>query len=196
VTLRHARGLRKVLFAFVAAWLAGCASHVDLGMGAPPAPGPALALTAPLRFTAADRDIALDMAAKGLYEVEVSRLAASRAQNPAVRNFAQTMVMHHSRLNGELSTLMSARGVAPPHTLADDKAAKLQRLGSLPPSEAFDNGYIRVVGIEDHQEAIAALEKARAQVSDSELRVWIERTLLTLRGHLLEAQTIAGALAG
>jgi putative membrane protein len=91
---------------------------------------------------------------------------------------------------------MNARGMATPHTLSDDRAAKLQRLGSLPPSDAFDVGYIRVVGIEDHQEAIAAFEKARTEVGDAELRAWIERTLPTLRNHLSEAQSIAGTLAG
>jgi putative membrane protein len=175
--------------------LASCASHVDLGMGAPPAPV-AMPGPAPVRLAPAERDFALQAASKGLYEVEVSRLAASRAQNPAVRNFAQAMVVHYTQSNSELVALMNARGIATPHTLTDDKSAKLQRLGALPPSEAFDNGYIRVVGIEEHQEAIATLEKARGEVNDPELRAWIERNLPVLRNQLLAAQTIAGTLAG
>jgi putative membrane protein len=175
--------------------LVACASSVDLGMGASPAP-PVVPRTASARLTPAERDFAMQAAAKGLYAVEVSRLAASRAVNPAVRKFAQTLVVHHTQSNGELVALMNARGIAPPHTLAADKSAKLQRLASLPPSEAFDNGYIRVVGIEDHEEAIAIYERARAEARDPELRVWIERALPILRSDLSAAQGIAGTLAG
>lgn len=193
---RHLPGLLKFFSAWVlASCLAACTS-VDMGMGASPAPAVAPARSAPLRLTPAERDFAAQAMAKGLYDVEVSRLAAARAVNPSVRNFAQAMVVHYTQSNGELVALMNARGVAPPHILADDKAAKLQRLAALPPSEAFDNGYIRVVGIEERQETIAAFEKARAEASDSELRTWIERGLLTLRRHLSAAQEIAGSLAG
>jgi putative membrane protein len=196
VTARYAQRLLKAFSALVAiAGLAACASHVDLGMGAPPASS-AVPRAAPQRLTPAERDFAVQAAGKGMYEVEVSRLAASKALNSSVRSYAQAMVAHHTQLNNELLALMNARGMATPHTLSDDRAAKLQRLGSLPPSDAFDVGYIRVVGIEDHQEAIAAFEKARTEVGDAELRAWIERTLPTLRKHLSEAQSIAGTLAG
>ncbi|AMO24463.1 hypothetical protein UC35_18505 [Ramlibacter tataouinensis] len=154
------------------------------------------AISAPLRFTTAERDFAVQVVSKGLYEIEVSRLAAVRAMNASVRAYAQSMAAHHTQLNSELVALMDARGVVPPHNLPDDKAAKLQRLASLPSSEAFDLAYIRVVGVEDHQEVIAAFEKARGEVRDPELRAWMERTLPMLRGHLSQAQTIAGQLAG
>lgn len=174
--------------------LAGCTSTpATTGMGASRAPH-AVIIGPPL--TAAERDFATKAAAKGMYEVEVSRLAMERATSPSVRSYAQTMVQQHTQANNELVALMSARGVTPPQGLPADRANKLHRLAALPPSDAFDNGYMRVVGIEDHQSSISQFEKARRDVKDRELRLWIERSLSMMRAHLKSAQGIAASLAG
>lgn len=181
--------------AVVAGALAGCGSITgpDMRMGASSAPS-AKVTAAPL--TAVERDFLTKVAAKGMYEVEVSKLAADKALSPEVRDFARTMVMHHTQMNNEVIALMSARGVAPPKGLAADKATKLHRLASLPRSDAFDNGYIRVVGVEDHRSAIAMFEKARRDVRDRDLRAYIDRTLATLRMHLQMAQGVVAGLSG
>jgi putative membrane protein len=174
---------------------AGCASSIDLrtGMGAG-ADTPAVQATAPL--SAAEREFAIRIAAQGFYEIEVSRLAAQRAVNTGVRAYAQMLVNHHTQANNELIALMSAKGVAPPKGLAADKTEKLHRLAGLPPSAGFDNGYVRVVGIEDHRTNIAIFERARRETKDRDLLAWIDRTLLALRSHLSAAQSLAGTLDG
>jgi putative membrane protein len=174
---------------------AGCGTSVDLrsGMGAGPDPSYASA-TAPL--SAAERDFAIRVATQGFYEVEVSRLATERAVNLDVRAYAQMMFKHSTQANNELVALLSAKGVAPPKGLAADKKDKLYRLASLPPSAAFDNGYVRVVGIEDHRTNIAIFERARRETKDRDLLAWIDRSLLAMRSHLVAAQSLAGTLDG
>jgi putative membrane protein len=175
--------------------LAGCSSVTlppDMRMGA----GPARAVVAMTPFTAVERDFVTRVAAKNVYEIEVSRLAADKGLGPAVRDFAQTMVSHHTQMNNELLDLMSAHGVPPPRSLAADKATKLHKLAALPRSDAFDSGYMRVVGIEDHRAAIAMFERARTQVRDRDLRSFIERGLTTMRAHLAMAQSVVAGMAG
>jgi putative membrane protein len=187
--------------ALLVALLSGCSTMGIPGMGGmggmgmgPAAPAPA-ATVAPT-LTAVERDFVTQAAAKGMYEVEVSKLAAQRATHEGVRAYARMMVDHHTRANSELIALMSARGVAPPQGLAADRATKLHRLASLPRSAAFDQGYVRVVGIEDHQTSIALYERARRMAADRELRAWIDRSLATLRAHLSAAQTLSSAIEG
>lgn len=158
--------------------------------------GPATPAVVAARLTPAERDFAIREAAKGMYEVEVSKLAVDRAIDAGVRSFAQKMVREHTQANNELVALMSSRGVAPPKGLAADKATKLHRLASLPRSPAFDHGYVRVVGIEDHRANIALYERVLRETRDRELRSWIERTLSTLRAHLSAAQNLSATLAG
>lgn len=187
------RALWSACFAVVSA-LGGCANvpGLNMGMGAAPAPTVTVAST---RLSSAEREFAIRAAAQGIYEVEVSRLAAERAVSTGVRSYAQMMVSHHSEANNELISLMSAKGIAPPKGLAADKKAKLHRLASLPRSDAFDNGYVRVVGIEDHRANIAVFERARRETRDRDLLAWIDKSLFTLRNHLAAAQSLAGALA-
>lgn len=179
----------------VAALTSGCETLPGMrtGMGAGPA---SRAVVAPTRLSAAEREFAIKAATQGFYEVEVSRLAAERAVNSGVRAYAQMMVNHHTQANNELITLMSVKGVAPPKGLAADKKTKLHRLASLPPSAAFDSGYVRVVGIEDHRTNIAVFERAKRETRDRDLLAWIDRTLFTLRNHLAAAQSLAGTLEG
>jgi putative membrane protein len=174
--------------------LAACSSLTgpDMRMGAAPSrpavPG------AP--FTAVEREFVTSVATRTVYEIEVSRLAAERALSPAVRAYAQRLAQDDALMNDGLVALMSAHGVAPPKGLPADKATKLHRLAALPRSDAFDNGYIRVVGIEDRRKAIAMFEKARRDVRDRDLRAWIDRSLTVMRTHLANAQGVAASLAG
>jgi putative membrane protein len=175
-----------------AALVSGCAgvSHI---MGA----GPERAVVAkPIPVTPAERVFMTKAAAKTMYELEVSRLAADRAIDPRVRTYAQSMVVRQTQFTNELVALMSARGVAPPKGLSPEKATKLHKLASLKPSPAFDQGYVRVVGIEDHEANIAMLEQGRRVATDAELKAWIDRTLPALRRQLSVAQNLAGSLTG
>jgi putative membrane protein len=179
----------------VAALAAGCASLPGMRTGMGAGPG-TMAVVASTRLSAAEREFAIKAAAQGFYEVEVSRLAAERAVNSGVRSYAQLMVNHHTQANNELVALMSAKGVAPPKGLAADKKTKLHKLAALPASAAFDHGYVRVVGIEDHRTNIAVFERAKRETKDRDLLAWIDRTLFTLRNHLAAAQSLASTLEG
>ena len=192
---RAASTLAGCLLAAIAVLSAGCSSLPGgrTGMGSPAAP---LAPSVAARLTPAERDFVTKAAAKGMYEVEVSRLAAERAVNPDVRSYAQRMVSHHTRANNDLIALMSAKGVAPPKGLAADRATKLHRLASLPASAAFDHGYVRVVGVEDHRATIALFERARRDIKDRELKAWVDKMLAAMRGHLITAENLSASLAG
>lgn len=187
------RGTVVALLCAATLLAAGCSTLHPPGMGMGP---PAKPVVDAVGLTAAERQFMTGAAAKGMYEIEVSRLAAQRAINPSVRAYAQTMVSHRARAHRELAALMSARGIAPPKGLAADKATKLHRLASLPPSAAFDHGYVRVVGVEDHVATIAQFERARREVKDRELQAWIDRNLATLRSHLSAARNLSATLAG
>ncbi|HSH90308.1 MAG TPA: DUF4142 domain-containing protein [Ramlibacter sp.] len=187
--MNGARQFLALGVAAAAALVAGCSSvHLP-----PVASRPATVVVAPLAES--ERAFLTRVAAKSMYEVEVSRLAATRATDPRVRAYAQMLVSRHEQANGELIALMSAKGVPPPAGLTAKNATKLHRLASLPASPEFDKGYVRVVGIEDHAAIISQFEKVRATARDRDLKAWIDRTLPMLRSQLAVAQTLASTIA-
>ncbi|MEO5671119.1 MAG: DUF4142 domain-containing protein [Ramlibacter sp.] len=189
-------GLRFAMMpalATAAALSTGCAT-IDNIAGA--RPRPVAVVVAPARLNPAEQAFVAAAMARNAYEIEVSRLASERATNPRVRTYAQQLVNTQSSANNELTRIMSARGIAPAKGLTADKASKLRRLASLPRSAAFDEGYVRVVGIEDHTANIALFEKARREAADRDLLAWIDRSLDAMRRQLGVAQSLAGMIAG
>jgi putative membrane protein len=184
---------RILVLAALAGALAGCSvlTQPDMRMGA--APAHVVASATP--FTTVERDFVTKVAARTVYEIEVSRLATDRAVSPSVRDYARRLAQDDTLMNDELVILMAAHGVAPPKGLSADKSTKLHRLAAVPRGDAFDNGYIRVVGVEDRRKAIAMYERARRDVRDRDLRAWIDRSLTIMRVHLSNAQGIAASLA-
>ncbi|MBE7940821.1 MULTISPECIES: DUF4142 domain-containing protein [Ramlibacter] len=170
--------------------VAGCAS---VGPASPSAPA-VVAPTSPL--TLSEKAFVARAINKTLYQLEVSRLAAQRATDARVRAYAEGMVGRQTRFTDELVRLMSAKGVPPPKGLGSDNESKLHKLAALPPSAAFDQGYVRVIGIEDHQANISMLEQGRRIAVDRELRAFIDRNLPILRRELGVAQELASSLTG
>lgn len=176
--------------------LAGCASdrHAGMshgtGMGAAPS-----ATVSGARLAAADMEFAMTAAGTDMYEIQASQLAMQRGSAPAVRNYAQMLVNHHTMSSNELKGILSAKGMAPPPALPADKQAKIARLQSLQ-GAAFDREYIRVTGVQDHQAAIGVFENASRTLADADLRRFAAKTLPVLQQHLRSAQEIAGGMAG
>jgi putative membrane protein len=140
-------------------------------------------------LSAVERNFIHEAAATGLYEVEGGQMAAGRASQPAVRAFGTMLVMQHRAAHGELQSVARASGITLPINVEADKRSKLDRLAQLS-GPAFDREFVRVVGIADHEVAVARFTAAGRDVRDPSLRAWIEKTLPTLQRHLQEARQL------
>lgn len=191
----HGGSSRAALaLALATALAAGCAPHVPLQ--APAQPAVVVAPPAPALPTAQERELLARLAESGLYDIEVSRLAAARATNPRVRAYAQALASNRLQSWQQLAGLMRMRGMPVPTSLAGAAATKLQRLAAVPPSRDFDAAYVRVVGVEDHAETIALLERTRLETRDAPLAAWIDRSLPMLRSDMQAANRLVAELAG
>ena len=136
-----------------------------------------------------DRKFMEKAAGSGMFEVQVSQLAASKAADAAVKTYAQMLVEHHSAANNELIQLANTKGVelpaAPPRGMRKD----IEKLGKKSGTE-FDQDYIRNVGIKAHEKDIKMFEKASKDVKDTQLKAFIDKTLPTLQQHLAQAQKL------
>ena len=136
-----------------------------------------------------DRKFIEDAANSGMFEVQVSQLAASKATDPSVKSFAGMLVDHHTAANNELVKIANARKVelpaAPPRTLRKD----IEKLGKKNGAE-FDREFVREVGIKAHEKDIKLFEKAGKDVKDAELKAFVDKTLPQLREHLAAAQKL------
>ena len=116
----------------------------------------------------------------GMAEVELSKLALNKANDPQVKAFANQMVQDHTKANDELKSIASKSGMPVSAILNPEHAAKVRDLGQKS-GKAFEQGYVQQMTA-DHQEAIALFQQETGD-SNSELASFAGKTLPVLQHH-------------
>jgi putative membrane protein len=128
-------------------------------------------------------------AVAGLTEVEAGKIALSKSQDPTIRSFAQRMVTDHTKANGELASIASAKGIDAPKKPDAEHQAMLDALASKSGAE-FDREYSQHMKM-DHSKAIALFEGA-SKTTDEDLAGFAKKTLPTLKEHKRLAEKLPG----
>lgn len=139
-----------------------------------------------------DAEFAVKAADGGMMEVELGRLAQTKAVHKEVKDFGAMMVADHTGANKELQSLAQTRNISLPAALGEDKQKKYDELNSKQASE-FDREYISFM-IKDHKEDIEDFREQSKEGKDAELRNWASSKIPTLEHHLAEAQRIDSLL--
>lgn len=132
----------------------------------------------------------LEDAIQGSYaEIEGSRLALEKTEDPKVRDFAQMMIDDHQKMVDEASELARKKGMTPPDGPSAMQTTEVTALKALT-GGAFDAMYINRIGVASHESTVEMFEQASQEVQDSDLQAMISETLPKLREHLKMARTI------
>jgi putative membrane protein len=139
-----------------------------------------------------DKSFIKDAAVDGMYEVELAKLAAAQATDPAVKSFAEKLVKDHEAANDEIRKLASARNIAIDDKLPFMKRHAVDSLGK--DTKNFDDDFLRKAGVKEHEKDIKAFQNASTKADDPEIRAFAEKTLPTLREHLTMAQNLSSSI--
>lgn len=130
-------------------------------------------------------------------EVEMAKLAASRTQNGAVRDFANLLVTDHQHHLDNLNKLAGKSDIGREANAADTASMAairtLSDLRSMPVDSSFDRAFVREQ-IRNHVEAINSLKMLRPAAKDDDLEHDIDRTMPVLERHLSRARELAAQL--
>jgi putative membrane protein len=109
---------------------------------------------ATMDMTPTQRDAYVEMAAASdLYEIQSGQLAQSRAQNPAIREFAQMLVDHHTQTTQQLTAAATAAGSPPTPNLMPMQARMITELQGAS-GAGFDRIFLRQQ-VQAHNMALA-----------------------------------------
>lgn len=163
------------------------------GQTAPMAqPGTGTRNTPKAKLAHSDRKFIENAAKGGLFEVQVAKLAESKASDQAVKDFARMLVDQHTHANNELTQLANSKGVELPAAPGFMQRHSVNSLAKRSGAD-FDKHFVSEVGIKDHQKDIKEFEKAAKDVKDPDLKAFIDKALPTLREHLAQAQKLPEA---
>lgn len=131
------------------------------------------------------------MALSDLYQLEAGKIAEAKAQAPAVKDFAKSMVADHGSMTAQMKHLFAATKVTVPTELGPRGKRMIEALNAAAPAE-FDRVYL------NQQQAAQAAELAVLRVyaeagESSDLRPAAEKRIPKVQASLDKVQELQAA---
>jgi putative membrane protein len=142
----------------------------------------------------ADQLFAHEATIGGAAEVQAGKLAGSKAQNQAVKDFANRMVKEHSSAGERLAAVMKNNPYPNSSPLDKDHRVEMDQLQKAS-GRAFDELYIRAQII-DHQRTAQLYEWIIDNGQDARLQQFAMDVLPTVLDHLEMAKALLSQLTG
>ncbi len=149
----------------------------------------ATAQTSAEKRPVSDALFAMAAADGGMAEVNLAELGAQKATDPALKKFSQHMIQEHTKMNAELKTLASRKGMALPKAPSYGHQFCAESLAGLS-GEEFDKCYAKAQAIL-HMDSVAAFEAEAERGQDPEVKALASKALGHIKEHLAEIRPIA-----
>lgn len=138
-----------------------------------------------------DADWAVKVANANMTEVELSKVAQSKATSPRLKSFADMMVADHTKAGDALKQLAATKNITLPANLSDGSQKKLDNLNKKNAGKDFDKAYTDDM-LDDHKDAVDIFQKGSTDLQDADLKNFASTTLPTLQMHQDSIKAIAG----
>ena len=146
-------------------------------------------LEMPADPTPEQRNAYVAMAASSdMYEIQSGQLAASRAQNAAVRSFGQMLVAHHTDTTQQLTAAAQASGAPMPAGMLPLHAELLSRLQAQSGAE-FDRTF-KMQQVMAHEMALALHRNYASNGDTPALRTVAAAATPIIQQHLTQARQL------
>ena len=144
--------------------------------------------------TPSTADFVKTAAIAGIFEIESSKVAQQKSQDPKVQAFAKMMIDDHTKAGDELKAkAQGISGVQVPTALDTENQTVLDRLKASS-GDRFLKQY-RQAQLKGHREAVRLFKGYATGGDNAGLKAWAKATLPTLRKHLREARNLPTAAA-
>jgi len=138
-------------------------------------------------ITPQDQEFVNQAAVINMAEIELGKIAQSKASSQDVKTFAKKMVDDHSKAAKELEQLVQQQKGQMPKELDQQHKDLKDKLSKLSGAE-FDKQYMEAMH-SGHQKAVSLFESESK--SESAIGKWAGQTVATLKEHHQEAMRIA-----
>ncbi len=114
-------------------------------------------------------------------ELALSKLAETKAANPAVKAFAQKMVAEHTKMSASMKPFADSWGLAPASGPDADHQKELDKLNGLSGKD-FDKEYIDDM-VSDHAKALDAFTKEAKDTKDVKFQAAVIKGKTAVAAH-------------
>lgn len=128
-----------------------------------------------------------EAALAGMMEIALGNLAAQKATNPKIQDYAKMMVKDHTKIAERLKKLAEDKRMSLPATLPKADQDHIAELQKMPVAE-FEKHYMGMM-VKDHIKALDLFKSATTS-GDTPLQNFAIGTLRSLEGHFKQAIAI------
>jgi putative membrane protein len=125
----------------------------------------------------------------GMYELQLSQLAATNGLDADVKNLAATLVKDHRDINTNIQSIASNNNFVLPTNLNIDHQRAIQDITKLNGAD-FDKKYINTI-INAHEESVDSYKDAYKNLAAGDTKNFAGQALPALEDHLSMAKKVA-----
>lgn len=135
-----------------------------------------------------DNDFVDKVSSSGRVEVELAKIAMTRATHEEVRKFAAKLAEDHSKANNDLLIVVSDERIPIPEQPLPEHVKHLQHFAGNQVKD-FDKEYMKMM-VENHEKSVELFTKASKECKNEKVKKFAEKTLPTIKEHLTMAKKI------
>jgi putative membrane protein len=122
-----------------------------------------------------------ETAQANLNEVKIAELGSTKATNPELKSCAAMLVKDHKTAEAELKALAEKKGISVSGAIDKDTADKYKELEKKSGAD-FDEAFVGHMD-KEHGKCIKKFEDAQKEARDTDLKAWVDKTLVVLKAH-------------
>lgn len=124
----------------------------------------------------------------GMYEIQMSQLAATNSLVADVKKLASDLVAAHTAINAKMSAIAASANFVLPATLDNEHQKDLEDLSKLTGTD-FDRKYVNTI-VSGHEKSINNYKKAFKDLTESKTKTFAGETIPEIEGHLSMAKKV------
>lgn len=128
-----------------------------------------------------DKKFLATAAQSDVNEIKLSQLAEQKATDPAVKNFASTMVKEHKKLSASMKPFADEWGLTPPTDMDSDHQKEADKLNGLSGKD-FDKEYMSQM-VSDHTKALSEFTSEAKDTKDMKFRAAVLKGKTVVAAH-------------
>jgi predicted outer membrane protein len=128
-----------------------------------------------------DAQFVVDVVASNYGEVKLAKLAQQKSSHKELKEVAQTLEVDHSEVLDQLRSLASTKSITIPTEESGEAKDKLKELTDEKASE-FDKEWCETL-MDSHKTSISKFENAANDISDPDIKNFVNTVLPKLRIH-------------
>jgi putative membrane protein len=129
-----------------------------------------------------DAEFVAKAASGGMFEVELGKVADTRAKSDSVKKFGERMVADHGKASEALKKAAKAAGLTVPEKMNDENQKEFDRFKDYK-GENFDRDYITTM-VADHEADLADFTRASKEAKNPAIKDFATKALPVVKAHL------------